>query len=56
MHIWIQYLQIYNEVVDDLLCPSSKPHIIDDSKWGTTVASADKIRVNTFEESIMLMN
>lgn len=34
----IQYIQIYNEVIDDLLdAKSTSLQIIEDSKWGTTI-------------------
>jgi len=36
--VWVSYMEIYNENINDLLSPSSTNlKIVDDSKWGTIV-------------------
>ncbi|CAK62078.1 unnamed protein product (macronuclear) [Paramecium tetraurelia] len=52
----IQYVQIYNEVIDDLLDPKCTTlQIVNDQKWGTTL-QLKQIPVNSFDQAIQLLN
>ena len=55
--VWVSYLEIYNEVVNDLLVPgSSNLKIKDDPSEGVVVAGLKRQQVWTFDQAIILMN
>ncbi|CAD8049518.1 unnamed protein product [Paramecium sonneborni] len=52
----IQYVQIYNEIIDDLLDPKcTSLQVINDQKWGTTL-QLKQIGVKSFDQAIELLN
>eukprot|EP00357_Protocruzia_adherens_P008266 CAMPEP_0115016942 /NCGR_PEP_ID=MMETSP0216-20121206/27785_1 /TAXON_ID=223996 /ORGANISM="Protocruzia adherens, Strain Boccale" /LENGTH=259 /DNA_ID=CAMNT_0002387591 /DNA_START=38 /DNA_END=814 /DNA_ORIENTATION=+ len=55
--VWISYLEIYNEQINDLLSPgTSNLKIKEDPKYGVMVSEAKKQQVWTFDQVIILMN
>ncbi|KAL4469467.1 hypothetical protein ABPG74_004720 [Tetrahymena malaccensis] len=56
-NVWVSYMEIYNENINDLLAPQQQNlKIIEDSKWGTIVQGLKMQRVWNFEQAIVLMN
>lgn len=55
--VWISYLEIYNESINDLLNPgSSNLKLKEDINYGTKVVGLKAQQVWTFEQAIILMN
>ncbi|CAI2374245.1 unnamed protein product [Moneuplotes crassus] len=55
--IWISYLEIYNEAINDLLNPgSTNMKLKEDPKYGTKVVGLKAQQVWTFDQAIILMN
>ena len=55
--IWISYLEIYNESINDLLNPGNPGlKLKEDPKYGTKVAGLKAQQVWTFDQAIILMN
>ena len=58
-NIYVSYIEIYNENIYDLLLTtnsgsSSSLKIVDDPKYGVSVAGCKKIRIKTFDDGINL--
>lgn len=59
--MWVSYLEIYNESINDLLAQpnnTGKPYTLkvkDDPHMGVDVAGLLKQQVFTFEEAILLL-
>ena len=55
--VWISYLEIYNESINDLLNPgSTNLKLKEDANYGTKVVGLKEQQVWTFEQAIILMN
>lgn len=55
--VWVSYLEIYNEHINDLLIPgSSNLKIKDDPKQGVIIQGLKQQQVWTFDQVILLMN
>ena len=53
--IYITYIEIYNEVIHDLLSDKSNLKLVDDQNYnGVIVSEAEKIYIKSFEEGIKL--
>ena len=55
--VWVSYLEIYNEQINDLLVPGSvNLKIKEDPKLGSVVSGIKQQQVWTFDQVILLMN
>ena len=55
--IWISYLEIYNEIINDLLVPgSTNLKMKDDPEFGVKVVGLKSQQVWTFDQALILMN
>ena len=53
-NLYCSYIEIYNEIIHDLIGDSTGCKIIEDNKYGLIVPEAQKICINSFEEGIQL--
>jgi Kinesin motor domain/Regulator of chromosome condensation (RCC1) repeat len=54
--IWVSYLEIYNEQINDLLVPSSVNLKVKENKENVYIQDLSKYEVKSFEQVIMIMN
>ncbi len=52
--LYCSYIEIYNEIIHDLLGDSTGCKIIEDNNYGLIVPEAQKIYINTFQDGIKL--
>ena len=53
-NLYCSYIEIYNEIIHDLIGDSTGCKIIEDNKYGLILPEAKKICINSFEEGIQL--
>ena len=53
-NLYCSYIEIYNEIIHDLIGDSTGCKIIEDNKYGLIIPEAQKICINSFEEGIQL--
>ena len=53
-NLYCSYIEIYNEIIHDLIGDSTNCKIIEDNKYGLIIPEARKICINSFEEGIQL--
>ena len=53
-NLYCSYIEIYNEIIHDLIGDATGCKIIEDSNYGLIVSEAQKICINSFEEGIQL--
>ena len=53
-NLYCSYIEIYNEIIHDLIGDSTGCKIVEDNKYGLIVPEAQKICINSFEEGIQL--
>ena len=53
-NLYCSYIEIYNEIIHDLIGDSTGCKIIEDNNYGLIVSEAQKICINSFEEGIQL--
>ena len=53
-NLYCSYIEIYNEIIHDLIGDSTGCKIIEDNKYGLIIPEARKICINSFEEGIQL--
>ena len=53
-NLYCSYIEIYNEIIHDLIGDSTGCKIVEDNKYGLVVLEAQKICINSFEEGIQL--
>ena len=53
-NLYCSYIEIYNEIIHDLIGDATGCKIIEDSNYGLVVSEAQKICINSFEEGIQL--
>ena len=53
-NIYCSYIEIYNEIIHDLIGDSTGCKIVEDNNFGLVVPEAQKICINSFEEGIQL--
>ncbi|GLH15145.1 Kinesin-like protein Klp68D [Gryllus bimaculatus] len=51
----ISYLEVYNEMVKDLICPSGPLHLRDDGKDGTVISGIKTHRIESAEELFKML-
>ena len=52
--IYCTYIEIYNEIIHDLLSDASGLKIIEDINFGLIVNDVQKVEINSFEEGVIL--
>ena len=53
-NLYCSYIEIYNEIIHDLIGDATGCKIIEDSNYGLVVSEAQKICINSFEEGVQL--
>ena len=53
-NLYCSYIEIYNEIIHDLIGDATGCKIIEDNNYGLIVSEAQKICINSFEEGIQL--
>ena len=53
-NLYCSYIEIYNEIIHDLIGDSTGCKIVEDNKYGLIVPEAQKICINSFEDGIQL--
>ena len=53
-NLYCSYIEIYNEIIHDLIGDSTGCKIVEDNKYGLIVPEAQKICINSFDEGIQL--
>ena len=53
-NLYCSYIEIYNEIIHDLIGDSTGCKIVEDNNYGLIVPEAQKICINSFEEGIQL--
>ena len=53
-NLYCSYIEIYNEIIHDLIGDSTGCKIVEDNNYGLIVLEAQKICINSFEEGIQL--
>ena len=53
-NIYCSYIEIYNEIIHDLIGDSTGCKIVEDNNFGLVIPEAQKICINSFEEGIQL--
>jgi hypothetical protein len=53
-NLYCSYIEIYNEIIHDLIGDSTGCKIVEDNKYGLIVPEAQKICINSFEEGVQL--
>ena len=53
-NLYCSYIEIYNEIIHDLIGDSTGCKIVEDNKYGLIAPEAQKICINSFEEGIQL--
>ena len=54
--IWVSYLEIYNEQINDLLVPTSTNLKVKENKDNVYIHDLSKYEVKSFDQVIMIMN
>ena len=53
-NLYCSYIEIYNEVIHDLIGDATGCKIVEDNNYGLVIPEAQKICINSFEEGIQL--
>ena len=53
-NIYCSYIEIYNEIIHDLIGDATGCKIVEDNNYGLIVSEAQKICINSFEEGVQL--
>ncbi|OMJ70771.1 hypothetical protein SteCoe_31192 [Stentor coeruleus] len=54
--IWVSYLEIYNEQINDLLVPTSQNLKVKENRENVYIQDLSKYEVKTFDQVILIMN